>query len=60
MALYQYIGLFRKALARGRSRTRTVNRQPSRPQLELLEERVVPTTDTWISSTSGSWGTASN
>lgn len=60
MDLQRHIGRLRKILARRRSRQRTARRQNARLRLELLEDRVVPSTDTWISSTSGSWNTASN
>lgn len=60
MVLRQIIGRLRGVAERRGSRSRIGKRQTARPRLERLENRVVPSTDTWISSTSGAWNTASN
>jgi alpha-L-arabinofuranosidase len=60
MILRRYIGRLRTVPALGCSRPRIAKRQTARLWLELLEDRVVPSTDTWISRLSGSWNTASN
>ncbi len=60
MFLQRIIRRLPNSPARGLSRRRKAIRQTVRPRLELLEDRVVPSTDTWISTASGSWNIASN
>jgi alpha-L-arabinofuranosidase len=49
-----------EVLAQERSRRSQRRRRTIPLRLERLEDRIVPTTDTWISSTSGSWSTVGN
>jgi hypothetical protein len=42
------------------SRRQTTHRPGLRPRVEALEDRVVPSTVTWINSAGGDWDTAAN
>jgi hypothetical protein len=43
-----------------RPRVRKAGAKPSRPRLETLEDRTVPSTVTWVGGTTGDWDTAAN
>jgi hypothetical protein len=43
--------------------TRPIRRKPRRqfrPEIELLESRIVPTSNYWINASGGSWNVAAN
>src|SRR5579871_6538752 len=60
MDLQRYLDRIHKLWTQARVKPRPIRRPTMRPRLERLEDRIVPTTDTWISTTSGLWSTAGN